>query len=590
MEGARMKPKNFAFLFLLIVQVFGLSLSSQAQLINPMSLGTSTPSKSNGSGAVSRGYIIPSATEIKGGVRITVEIFHQQTNSPVSLYLQMVVNNGRGAVETIPFMVLDDKVADNKRGYRSLRTFDLTYAELNRILSSNSNGGHNLRIGPGTPLFVYALWNNTGHQWGGSDRSGIVYMPGDNGSAQPKGTITTRPTELDLAYPITTTMTNLFNSGARNAVGLDPNGQIRSRVEGEGKFQILLTESKDILQEAFKLANNPSLASRVLGKGWTMKLEDRYMLKDKKGNLVLSKDGLPQPDPMVDTYYDNATYDAAQNDVALRYRWTGGNNSGAWNFKPGMGESSKEGLVYRTEYAVDATDDKPATIQAFADSDHPLNFFRFLRQIVPGSKPSDFFQPSVKIIDHRYKFKLEHKSGLAIEMSIDGVQAESLRKDSNGKKPSAVRFVQVEMDIDHLATQSSNVVTNSVNTNNKVTFSDVKAGRARLQKLTGNFFIDGRPVIHDVSDLAPSSSLRKSRKAEFDLAQTAIVNLRKHLVGNGWIPGAQKYAMATAALGLVNVKNASASMDKMLRSVKIEEIAYKPFAGGKACAVSFKGK
>ena len=54
------------------------------------------------------------------------------------------------------------------------------------------------------------------------------------------------------------------------------------------------------------------------------------MKKKKDGSLILDKDGLPTPDPMVDTYYDNDKYDAAKNDMAIRYRWTEGNATGAW--------------------------------------------------------------------------------------------------------------------------------------------------------------------------------------------------------------------------------------------------------------------
>ena len=47
---------------------------------------------------------------------------------------------------------------------------------------------------------------------------------------------------------------------------------------------------------------------------------------------------------MVDTYYDNATFDAAKHDVAIRYRWTEGNQAGAWNFKPGLAVVDADGL------------------------------------------------------------------------------------------------------------------------------------------------------------------------------------------------------------------------------------------------------
>src|SRR5690606_5395123 len=119
--------------------------------------------------------------------------------------------------------------------------------------------------------------------------------------------------------------------------------------------------------------------------------------------LKTDSKGFPMPDPMVDTYYDNDSFDAAKNDMAVRYRWTEGNRTGAWNFKPGLTMATPEGVVYRVEYGVDTTSDKPGELAKFTDSSHPLNPFQMIRQVVPGSTPSDFLKPAVEITDFRYK-------------------------------------------------------------------------------------------------------------------------------------------------------------------------------------------
>ena len=95
-------------------------------------------------------------------------------------------------------------------------------------------------------------------------------------------------------------------------------------------------------------ANDPAEQARIFGPGWTLKLEDRYMKRDPvTKQLILDAHGLPTPDPMVDTYMDNDNFDAASNDMAIRYRWTEGNKTGNWNFKPFLSPDLKTHLRRR---------------------------------------------------------------------------------------------------------------------------------------------------------------------------------------------------------------------------------------------------
>jgi hypothetical protein len=492
---------------------------------------------------VNRGYIVPSTSEIPNGAKIRVEIYHQKMNDPVSLWLQVAVNDGKGNVQILPLKQLSDGEKTNPTNYKSVREFDVTYDELNRTLKSLFPNA-DLKIEPGTPLYVYARFDQAGHQWGGVARGGVISMPGRVTSrmASVSTAKSPRPTELDLAFPIQQSLANIYND-PRSKSGLKVGGQIRSRVEAEGKFQIPLEDFEKVRKELFQLSQDPAAARAVLGDDWTFKLEDRYMVRDASGQLVLDSNGLPTPDPMVDTYYDNATFDAAKNDEAIRYRWTEGNKTGSWNYKPGIKHASGNGVVYRIEYGLDATDDKPATIAKFADSDHPLNIFRSLNDLNAEAKASDYLHPSVKVVDYRYKFKMQHKSGLIVELSLDDVRAESLRA---GQGTSPIRFIQMEMDIDHLATTSNN----TSRATSQLMHQDVARSKAWREALGKNAFIDGRPVMHGVEDLEPTSSIRKQRKAEFDLAVDAITRIRKKVIGDNWLPAPQKYALAAHALKL----------------------------------------
>ncbi len=503
-----------------------------------------------------RSYFTTTVEQAPEGAKLIVEIYHGKLNNPVELGLQVALNDGSGKVQAIFLKELSKPIADNPNNYYSKREFVLNYAELNselqKILPAKAK---HIQIGPGSPLFVVATFPDYSHQWGSIDRGGIFFLPADGQTTENQESNGTarRPTDLDLAYPISNNMQLTYNNPETGA-GLS--GQIRSRLESEGKFQIPLREMDRIRQQLFEIAKNPAEAAKILGADWTMAAELRYMKKDGNGKLALDQHGLPIPDPMVDTYYDNQNFDAAKNDMVIRYRWTEGNSTGAWNFKPGLTHASKDGIVDRLEFGVDTTDNKPESIQKFADSMDPLNPFQMIRTVVPGSTPSEFLKPAVEISDTRYKFKLTHKNGLVVELSLDYVSAKSLRDER-----APAQFGQLEMDIDHLATASQNVAsTNSLNVLSSLVNQSTEQDTAFLKTLGKKAFLDGRPVLHSIADLEAKSPVKEKHKSDFQIAAKAIKALRGAVVGNNWIPGAQKNAYATMALGLVSKTEASTSV------------------------------
>lgn len=547
---------------------------------------------------VARGYITVNAVPAVGGANIEVEVFQDRLNSPVKLSLGVaiatpdaVAGQKAGSIQ-IPLKLLSNGVNDSKLYYQK-EVFFLSYDELQKFFDEKAPNATGLKVEPGMALVVKADFPS-GHNWGGFDRGGVFFLPprlGADGKpvvesvTQAKAATmpAARPSALDLAFNIPTTVTNVFNDRESGA-GLKTGGQIRSRVEGEGKFQINQAEYMHIKKLLIELANNPQKAAEILGSDWTIKFEDRYMKRDKSGQVIRGSDGLPIPDPMVDTYYDNDKFDAAKNDMAFRYRWTEGNQTGSWNFKPGIGRSDANGVMYRVEFGVDTTDDKPQTLKAFADSFHPLNPFQIIRDVVPGAKPSEFLKPAVRLEDNRYKFKLHHKNNLEIEISVDDVRAFDLRK---GGKPA--RYYQLEMDIAHLATNSMNVVNGASGATYGGGIKYKPTGQnwerafynwaddASLQDAVTKFLgalgpnaqFDGRPVLHDGTDLAQDSALLMSRKQDFDMAGDIIEKIRKYTMPKGWRPGAQKYAFAAASLGLVEFKEMSKSTAKVKNQVAV---------------------
>jgi len=520
--------------------------------------GTGDPSKP----VADRSYFTTSVEPHGKDVKLTVEIWHGALNSPVSLSLQAAVNNGSGKFESITFKELDSKVADNPTNYYSKREFILTYADLNKHLGAllPDVAKKKLKIGPGTPLFVFADFPQLNHEWGGVGRGGIFFMPEDGKGNSPATIVAKarRPVELEVAYPITETMALKYNDLTQSEKpGLKVGGEVGSHVEAEGKFQIPLENTDEVKKALFDLANDPKKAAALLGPDWTMATNTRYMLKDAAGNLVLDSKGMPKPDPMVDTYYDNKDYDAAKNDVNIRYRMTEQNGIGKWGLKPGMGLDLGNGIVRRVEYALDATDSKPETIAKFADSMDPLNPFRAIREAIPGAVPSEFLTPSVEVNDTRYKFELKHSNGMSIEISLDQVTTTSLRE-----KLPAVKYVQMEMDIAHAATSAGNAV-GAVSTGTELKATLTAAQKAFLSTLTTKAILDGRPIMHTIADLANNAPVQVKNAADYKLAEAAIEALRDEVLGKNWIPGAQKGSLAVTALGLISEKESSESVKKM---------------------------
>lgn len=511
-----------------------------------------------------RSYFTTSVEETPDGCKLIVDIWHGKLMSPVSIWLQAAVNDGKGNFEAIPFIQLDDKVADNKTNFHSRREYRLTYAQLNAAFGKLlPAGAAHLKIGPGTPLFVYANFDAYSHQWGGVGRGGIFFMPEgtSSGSSSLDGVAARRPTEFEVAYPVTSTMTMKYND-PKTGAGLKPGGEIGSHVEAEGKFQIPLEDTAKVKKRLFELAQNPAEAAKVLGPEWSLHANMRYMLKDKAGKYILDSQGLPTPDPMVDTYYDNDNYDAARRDVNIRYRMTEQNGVGKWGLKPGMGKDLGNGIVRRVEYALDATDNKPETIRAFSDSMDPLNPFRAIREAIPGATPSTFLKPSVKVTDTRFKFELKHKNGLTIEVSLDQVRADSLRANM----PSA-EYTQMELDIGHASTSSGKTagVTGGFT---GLSGSITPMQTAFLKKLGAGAILDGRPVMHGIADLDDAAPVQVKNEADLGLATVAIEALRDDVIGKNWLPGAQKGSLAATALGIIAEKDSSASVKKTLAAEK----------------------
>jgi len=507
-------------------------------------------------GPTGRGYITHRMESAPGGAYLTVEVVQDRSHSPVKLRLAF---DGTSSSPGRPNLLLTRGVS-NPSGYRTKFEFYLDYEKLRAWASAKGVTNAAERIAPNKTMVVIANFPS-GHRWGGTDRSGMFRLPrpsaSQSTSAAPASVAdsATLPafgegspaTSLDVGQVIDSPLADEF-APLRGRGGLEVGGQIRSRVEAEGKFQLSEAEFLNIQRALFQLASNRRLARTVLGTEWSLEVVTRYMKKDSNGNVIHDSSGFPVPDPMIDTYYDTDNLDAARHDIAIRYRWTAGNRTGTWNFKPGLGRRSEDGIVYRVEYGVDAVDDRPESIEVFANSNHPLNPFQLLREIVPGVSPGRFFKPALKITDDRYKFALKHRSGIIIEVSLDRVLAQRLGRATDAR----VTFYQLEMDIEHIATESLNEVSTSL------TLNSPNSGSSNPDTPTSPY-----TTLHIPADVEQGSPTLEAQQATFELATVVIRALRDHLLGQHWRPGAQKYAFAAAALGAIHPSNVSRSVSEL---------------------------
>ena len=134
----------------------------------------------------------------------------------------------------------------------------------------------------------------------------------------------------------------------------------------------------------------------------------------------------------------------------------------------------------------------------------------------------------------------------------------------------------MEMDVDHMALVSTNVAQASGLLGGGASgawasFSkDITQHAAFLATLNDKAFLDGRPALHDASDLKASSPVRITHGKDFEEAKQVIVALRNHVAGKDALHAPQKYAYAASAIGLITAAEQSASVKKLIQT-KLEQ-------------------
>jgi hypothetical protein len=557
-------------------------------------------------GSWSRGFIKVAAEPSDTGCVIKVTSGHQSKNEDVTLILQARVRHTTTDPNDATKKITEEKVITldimhtgkiNPDGFESESKFEVDYDKINAYLAHYQPG---LQLSPGTPLAVYAAWDNS-HQWGGYARDGIVYIPqrlqnplsaaGASGANDPLG----GPVPLDIGVQLSEDLVkaNTWYGPHGSTEVLARGGQFMSRVESEVKVEvpydkgnevarrltslIQLTNDAYVLEQKAKTdpsvkgaaeakqAEVKSTAERIFGRGWNLSIEDvrRFYEFDAAGKLVLDAEGLPKVMPMLDRYYDSQDGKLAQRGIALRFRETPKDPMGLVNIKmPSPGDlpnpTNLAGLIGRYDTGIQTVKgirSTPEALTQFFDSTEHLNAFKYIREAIPGLTAKDVLKPAMDLTTRRYKIMLEHESGTSVEISLDHVTAVALdekgnvRLDASGK-PMVATFWQDERDLEHLQLNSNNQASNTgaAAFGALGQFSTEDEQDKWLKKLGGDATLSGPPRIHRPSDVTnPSIIDSEAYKLLLDVGPRS----HQHLLGFTPRGAMQKYAWAARLTGIV---------------------------------------
>ena len=418
-------------------------------------------------GWVSRGFIDVRYKPALGGVDVEVESRHTKPGDPASykgddmaIYLQArVLDQGKERVITLATMF--EGIMNPEGTSAAVRKFHVDYDEVNRWLAEKAPG---LQLHPGDPLAAFAVWKGSGHQWGGFMREGYFNSPEPLGKSNAvdvrTGPIKGAPAAVsvsDAAKPIDITHKVPDALVDQYPLVLEKGAKFVSRREHETKYcprslaelkqatlELLGTcasSPRDREKALLKMFGPDEALSKARGypvSGWKISTTDRYYARDDAGTIVKGADGLPIVVPMFDVYQDdpNAKFPFAQQNMAVRFRdgeiAHGANvgSMGKLNMKTPRVADPFNLIQTGLELSLDTKpgiSKNPAAMQqlaAYLDSaPAPYNPMLEQKKVSYSLRGSNVQQSAVDNLANRFKFTLEHETGLEIEVSMDFVHA-----------------------------------------------------------------------------------------------------------------------------------------------------------------------
>ncbi len=486
------------------------------------------------------------------GMRIKVKSHHKTKNEKVQLTLQVrVINQGKEQLITLGVLnSIKDKL--NTRYYEATNYYDVTYDDINAYLQKHAP---HLTVVPGTTLAVSARWD-AGHEWGGYNRNGMIEAPRPLKAASPvairtnpAGAITYDDVPLDIAVPVDDDFYQRYKAVVKK------NSKLTTRMECEYKGATSEDELEAAVRSLYELSDDADALKKLLGDDWSIEPITRYYVKDDNGNVLKDARGFPKIDPMKDIYYDSPSWSITKRKGALRVR-SNKQKSGSLNVKPGNGVLDPQtGIRKRVEIGLDLRRgfDIERLKDLFTEKSEYYNPFNEMEAMDGRIREDKVLQPALEVVGDRHKFKLTNQqTGEEIEISCDFTKAKTLRDadaDPKTGEPREAEHFQIEMEIDHLQINSTNVVTGPNVANRSWTkFRNQNDQVKYLSELDEDesAINTGRPRIHTREDLKNPNALKEELKALGTVKEKLIA----HLFKNGMKPATQKAHMAWELMGL----------------------------------------
>lgn len=505
----------------------------------------------------------------------------------MTLVLQCRVQDGtQEGILNLSFLK-NNEACNNKSAYEGEHNFRISYDDVNKLLASYKPG---LKLVAGANLAVAAKWA-TGHGWGGYNRGGVFEVPAQPATTSPVGSRVQGATPAkrragaaaDLPLDIEHRMPASVKNGAPAGL-FGSEVKVSSRLETELKGELQSAEELEYaIAKLYQLANDPSVADKALGKGWSIAPVTHWWQQTAAGNVKVSgrmkkyadadelvKAGLARnkteatalaallksvkmgdPLPLEDKY--SGTADELKQSIIQRIR-SNKIAEGIFNMKPGAGvllgdisasaKKKPSGLIRKRieyGYTLKSKNVNRGKLEDWLRKDtSPFNpAGDALRKLMP--KGSTGGAVAFKMDQERHRFTLKHTGGLEIDVSVDFVE---VKHPKTGK---IARKYMVEMEIDHqyinAPGSSSSRPTASARASSMQSFSTESQQKSWANNLSGAAQLNGLPRFHEIADLADKSIWQTPEQKE---TEKAIDKLFPVLFPGGATSSPQKgVAMAT---------------------------------------------
>lgn len=533
------------------------------------------------------------AKPIAGGFEVACEVHTQDGKDKITLMLMAEAYDPK-TNELRPVLLTFLQHAEPMGNKQATKTFRVSYEDIAAFLKAEAPGS-DLQIVPGiTPMFIAAQWYDTGHRAGGPGE-GTFIAPIPLGSVQAGNAqrisasgakVAAENIPLDKAVKFNQQLVSGWDNKINELKAiLELNGQFESRVEQESKLVIDTKENwAAAINTFFAVADDKAKSKELMGAGWEVVTADaKTDLKRFWTKSDATKQGQPgvegtgkfagfRVDPATGWPIVSSYSDKYSDDAKLTFTTSGGSvrirtdeHKTAINIKHGGMLDAESHIRIRPEYGIPVKkgttmQQMVKVLQILGEKPPTGRFYHTVyntanrEMAAAGVDVAEVVKGFKELFDveqKRYKFKLKHTSGLEMEVSLDEVTATTKRPEHNGKdgKPQTVTFYCMEVEIDHLQINSTNVMDNPSAAKATVMLSE-KEQKDWLGKLAKGATLNIEPTLHTKEEWSNKGLVETD---SFVAAAAGIARIMKNAFPKGTVltDGEPKPTHAAQALGII---------------------------------------